>query len=235
MQSLRSRRPSESRPVKRNASKLAKAPSTRQNVRKSTVDDKMKKRMSLRYAEISSPTGASLPAVPTIPLGLRPGAPRDPDEIVLDVAQVKEDPRALDQRLLDRVDFDPNGCELPTSPNSPLTTRIARPQNKTRQLDRGRAQVPPVLSPLSQGRHRRRAPTKRLQKVGTTSSPPLTTLNDVAMPNSFSSRKRSASSRTRCSNSRKVSRNGKACPPSCILTSPPPSQVCLPLPPLSHV
>ncbi|KAF8548878.1 hypothetical protein OG21DRAFT_667621 [Imleria badia] len=109
MQSLRSRRPSESRPVlKRNASKLSKTPSTRQNARKSTVDDKMKKRMSLRYADISAPTEASVPAVPTIPLGLRPGAPRDPDEIVKDVAHVKEDPRLLDQRLLDKEDFDPD-------------------------------------------------------------------------------------------------------------------------------
>ncbi|KAG9313915.1 hypothetical protein JVU11DRAFT_4687 [Chiua virens] len=107
MQSLRSRRPSETRPVKRNASKLAKAPSIRQNARKSTVDDKMKKRMSLRYAEISHPTDAFVPALPTIPLGLRPGAPRDQDEIVL-VAQVKEDPRALDQRLLDKEDFNPD-------------------------------------------------------------------------------------------------------------------------------
>lgn len=70
----------------------------------------MKKRMSLRYAEISSPTDAYVPAVPTIPLGLRPGVQRDPDEIVKDVAQVKEDPRALDQRLLDKEDFDPDDC-----------------------------------------------------------------------------------------------------------------------------
>ncbi|KAF8435627.1 hypothetical protein L210DRAFT_3483933 [Boletus edulis BED1] len=108
MESLRSRRPSESRPLKRHASKLAKAPSTRQNARKSTVDDKMKKRMSLRYAEISSPTDAFVPSVPTIPLGLRPGPPRDPDEIVKDVAHLKEDPRVLDQRLLEREGFNPD-------------------------------------------------------------------------------------------------------------------------------
>ncbi|KIJ22228.1 hypothetical protein PAXINDRAFT_6346 [Paxillus involutus ATCC 200175] len=110
MQSLRSRRPSDSRPVtvKRQASKLIKSSSIRQNARKSTVDDKMKKRMSLRYAEISAPTEASVPAVPTIPLGLRPGLARDPDEIVLDSTQVKEDPRVADQRLLDKEDFDPD-------------------------------------------------------------------------------------------------------------------------------
>ncbi|KAI9569500.1 hypothetical protein HD554DRAFT_2020462 [Boletus coccyginus] len=108
MQSLRSRRPSESRPLKRHGSKLAKAPSTRQNARKSTVDDKMKKRMSLRYAEISHPTDPSVPALPTVPLGLRPGPQRDQDEIVKHVAHVKEDPRVLDQRLLDKGDFDPD-------------------------------------------------------------------------------------------------------------------------------
>ncbi|KAF8131603.1 hypothetical protein EV363DRAFT_1398693 [Boletus edulis] len=108
MESLRSRRPSESRPLKRHASKLAKAPSTRQNARKSTVDDKMKKRMSLRYAEISSPTDAFVPSVPTIPLGLRPGPPRDPDEIVKDVAHLKENPRVLDQRLLEKEGFNPD-------------------------------------------------------------------------------------------------------------------------------
>lgn len=70
----------------------------------------MKKRMSLRYAEISAPTDASVPPLPTVPLGLRPGIPRDPDEIVRDIAQVKEDPRLLDQRLLDKEDYDPDDC-----------------------------------------------------------------------------------------------------------------------------
>ncbi|KAI6133654.1 hypothetical protein EV401DRAFT_1912524 [Pisolithus croceorrhizus] len=109
MQSLRTRRPSDSRqPIKRSISKLAKSPSTRQNARKSTVDDKIKKRMSLKYAEISSPTDVSVPTVPSIPIGLRPGLARDPDEIVRDVAEVKEDPRLADQRLLDKQNFDPD-------------------------------------------------------------------------------------------------------------------------------
>ena len=69
--------------------------------------------MSLRYAEISSPTDASVPAVPTVPLGLRPGASRDPDEIVRDTAEVQEHPRAADQRLLDKEDFDPDACKSP--------------------------------------------------------------------------------------------------------------------------
>ncbi|KIK35279.1 hypothetical protein CY34DRAFT_96392 [Suillus luteus UH-Slu-Lm8-n1] len=107
MQSLRTRRPSEARAVKRQASKLEKKPINK-NVRKSTVDDKIKKRMSLRYAEISAPTEASVPDVPTVPIGLRPGAVRDPDELVLERANIREDPKAIDQRLLDKEDFDPD-------------------------------------------------------------------------------------------------------------------------------
>jgi len=109
MQSLRTSRPSE--PIKRSISKLAKSTSIRQNARKSTVDDKIKKRMSLRYAEISSPAEASVPAVPTVPLEPRPGAARDLDEIVRNTSEGKEDPRVADQRLLDTEDFDPDTCK----------------------------------------------------------------------------------------------------------------------------
>ncbi|KAH7916378.1 hypothetical protein BJ138DRAFT_995706 [Hygrophoropsis aurantiaca] len=109
MQSLRTRRPSESRQVKRQPSKLAKQQQqVNKNVRKSTVDDKIKKRMSLRYAEISAPTEAAVPAVPTIPIGLRPGAARDPDELVQNSEQVKEDYKLADQKLLDADNFDPD-------------------------------------------------------------------------------------------------------------------------------
>ncbi|KAG1742727.1 uncharacterized protein EDB91DRAFT_1127738 [Suillus paluster] len=108
MQSLRTRRPSDTRAVvKRQASKLEKKPINK-NVRKSTVDDKIKKRMSLRYAEISAPTEASVPDVPSVPIGLRPGTARDPDEIVLESASIREDQKAIDQRLLDKEDFDPD-------------------------------------------------------------------------------------------------------------------------------
>jgi exocyst complex component 8 len=66
--------------------------------------------MSLRYTEISAPTEASVPDVPSVPIGLRPGAVRDLDEIVLESANVREDPKAIDQRLLDKDDFDPDTC-----------------------------------------------------------------------------------------------------------------------------
>ncbi|EIW87188.1 hypothetical protein CONPUDRAFT_149220 [Coniophora puteana RWD-64-598 SS2] len=87
MQSLRSRRPSaagggstsgpSSTPKRSGTTKLAKAPTLRNPnpARKSTVDDKIKKRMSLRYAEISAPSFPdSVPAMPSLPSALRPGA-----------------------------------------------------------------------------------------------------------------------------------------------------------------
>ncbi|KAJ8579966.1 hypothetical protein M405DRAFT_938947 [Rhizopogon salebrosus TDB-379] len=126
MQSLRTRRPSDTRSVKRQPSKLEKKPTIRKNIRKSTVDDKIKERMSLRYTmEISYYVTvlylyqftmrictycheASVPDVPSVPIGLRPGAMRDLDEIVLESANVRQDPKAIDQRLLDKEDFDPD-------------------------------------------------------------------------------------------------------------------------------
>ncbi|OAX39543.1 hypothetical protein K503DRAFT_655078, partial [Rhizopogon vinicolor AM-OR11-026] len=110
MQSLRTRRPSDTRSVKRQPSKLEKKSTItiKKNARKSTVDDKIKKRMSLRYTEISAPTEASVPDVPSIPIGLRPGAATDLDEIVLESTNIKEGPKTVDQRLLDKEDFDPD-------------------------------------------------------------------------------------------------------------------------------
>jgi hypothetical protein len=52
MQSLRRRRLSDTRSIKRQPPKLEKKPTIRKSIRKSTVDDKMKERMSLRYTEI---------------------------------------------------------------------------------------------------------------------------------------------------------------------------------------
>ena len=75
MQSLRTRRPSDGKNLSKQpqqTQKLSKTPSRRAggNARKSRVDDKIKKRMSMRYADISSPTNVSIPALPTIPLEL---------------------------------------------------------------------------------------------------------------------------------------------------------------------
>lgn len=115
MQSLRTRGPSDStRSVNRQPSKLGKKGTIiKRNARKSTVDDKIKKRMSLHYADISAPTDASVPDVPSIPIGLRPGVVTSPDEFVSESTNIREDPKVVDQRLLDKEDFDPDACECP--------------------------------------------------------------------------------------------------------------------------
>ena len=70
MQSLRTRKASESRPrgQQRPPNKLARPG---QVTRRATrVDDKIKKRMSMRYADISAPTGALVPDMPAMPIGM---------------------------------------------------------------------------------------------------------------------------------------------------------------------
>jgi hypothetical protein len=138
MQSLRSKASSARRGPKP-AAKLSKPD---KNVRKSRVDDKIKKRMSTRYASISSPTPAdATPSVPTIPLGLRgPDLDiiREKDEIVQQQAPSKEDLRAMENKLLDVEEFDPDACacvvlnHFPIKPESRL-----RSQAETCQLYRG--------------------------------------------------------------------------------------------------
>ena len=110
MESLRSRASTRKGP--KPAAKLSKP---EKNVRKSRVDDRIKKRMSTRYATISSPTpaDATLPSVPTIPLGLRGpdlDVIRERDEVARQQAPSKEDLRAMENKLLDVEDFDPDAC-----------------------------------------------------------------------------------------------------------------------------
>lgn len=71
--------------------------------------------MSTRYATISSPTPADAtpPSVPTVPLGLRgPDLDiiRERDEVTQQQAPSKEDLRAMENKLLDVEDFDPDAC-----------------------------------------------------------------------------------------------------------------------------
>src|ERR1700720_1747199 len=73
MQSLRTRRPLEPNAPQRKPSKLSKSGTSVKDARKSRVDDRIKKRMSMRYASISGPKDASVPAMPSTPIGVRPG------------------------------------------------------------------------------------------------------------------------------------------------------------------
>lgn len=126
MQSLRTRRPSQSNKPTRQPSKLSKTagPSPAKNkekdARKSRVDDRIKKRMSMRYADISEPTGANVPDMPAMPLGLRPGiggGARDDGPVPSSASirrdgREREDPRAAEKRMLDKEDFDADACEF---------------------------------------------------------------------------------------------------------------------------
>lgn len=136
MESLRTRKPS----VNRAKSKLSKQsrggppnggpPSSKpKDARKSRVDDKIKKRMSMRYADISGPTDvASVPSVPSIPIGLRPSGGQMPsrrdrgrdrideeeeeEEVVKDRGPSLEEIKAAENKLLDVDDFDPDACTI---------------------------------------------------------------------------------------------------------------------------
>ncbi|KAI0352237.1 hypothetical protein OH77DRAFT_1460684 [Trametes cingulata] len=109
MQSLRSRKPSESRPkgAQRQGTVRAPKPAPRNAERRATrVGEKMKKRMSMRYADISAPTDVSVPDVPAIPIGMR-AAPYMQEEQRF-TEEPKEDPMISELRLLDKDDFDPD-------------------------------------------------------------------------------------------------------------------------------
>ncbi|KAH7338844.1 Cullin repeat-like-containing domain protein [Rhizoctonia solani] len=118
MKSLRTRRstPStaaQSRPPKQKLSKGNK------DARKSRVDDKMKRRMSARYADISDPRDAEVPDMPDL-RDLRRiaqgGAPantfydEDEDDVGVGVPGVGEEARVdvLDVRDLEQEEFDPD-------------------------------------------------------------------------------------------------------------------------------
>ncbi|KAI0325433.1 hypothetical protein GY45DRAFT_1374778 [Cubamyces sp. BRFM 1775] len=109
MQSLRSRKPSESRPksTQRQGTIRAPKPAARNADRRATrVGEKMKKRMSMRYADISAPTDASVPDVPAIPIGLR--ATQSTQDERSFTEEPKEDPMLSELRLLDQDEFDPD-------------------------------------------------------------------------------------------------------------------------------
>jgi hypothetical protein len=118
MKSLRTRRPTPSsapqaRPQKQKLSKGNK------DARKSRVDDKMKRRMSARYADISDPRDAEVPDMPDL-RDLRRIAGTGPtfydddeDEPVGGIGGgMGEESRVdvLDVRDLEQEEFDPDAC-----------------------------------------------------------------------------------------------------------------------------
>ncbi|KAJ7269384.1 hypothetical protein B0H12DRAFT_36009 [Mycena haematopus] len=115
MQSLRTRRSEAPAKSQRQPTRLAKpngaaaAPAPRpRDPRKSRVDDKIKKRMSMRYADISGPTDLNVPPIPAMPGLPRATAGREQDEVVMDRNAGREDRGVDDKKLLDKDDFDPD-------------------------------------------------------------------------------------------------------------------------------
>ncbi|KAJ6575466.1 hypothetical protein B0H19DRAFT_1128810 [Mycena capillaripes] len=123
MQSLRK---SQRQPTTRLAKPNGNAPTPRRDPRKSRVDDKIKKRMSMRYADISSPTDLNvppIPAMPGLPSSRTPG--REQDEVVMDRNAGRGDRGIDDKKLLDKDDFDPDAflkIKLANSTESELKT-----------------------------------------------------------------------------------------------------------------
>jgi hypothetical protein len=118
MESLRSR-PSQG-PRKKPPTKLAKpgAGPTPRDRSKNKIDDKIKKRMSTRYADISSPT--HLTGVPPMPNMVVSAVQNSADYSVLEADEdmrdrsVRDDDAKVagdDRKLLSAEDFDPNACE----------------------------------------------------------------------------------------------------------------------------
>ena len=84
------------------------------DARKSRVDDKIKRRMSMRYADISVPQPTeNIPALPSIPAGFRPTHTRSESQGSMRIKRErqKEDARVAENKLLDKQDFDPDICE----------------------------------------------------------------------------------------------------------------------------
>jgi hypothetical protein len=108
--------------TRRGPKPVAKLSKPAKNARKSRVDDKIKRRMSTRYAAISAPTptDSTPPSLPTIPVSLRgPGLEiiREKDEVVQQQPLSREDLRAAENKLLDVEDFDPDACMRFFSPS----------------------------------------------------------------------------------------------------------------------
>lgn len=64
--------------------------------------------MSMRYADISSPTEINMPAMPSLGAVLIPSRGREAEEVV---KPQTDDTRFNDNVLLDKEDFDPDACE----------------------------------------------------------------------------------------------------------------------------
>lgn len=132
--SLRTRPSQAPRKAQRSPTKLTKpgAGPTPRDRGKNRIDDKIKKRMSTRYADISSPTQLSgVPAMPSF-MGLIPAGQRlevsgrEGEEDVRDRTGTRDDAKVAgdDKKLLNAEDFDPAACAYLPVDHSRLHTHL---------------------------------------------------------------------------------------------------------------
>jgi len=107
----RSREPSESK-LQREPTRLTKQPTAKRVARKSRVDDKIKKRMSMRYADILAPTPTgNISTVPALQIGAQPAQSGGRGSVEIAKENQTEDARVAENKLLDKKDFEPDACE----------------------------------------------------------------------------------------------------------------------------
>jgi exocyst complex component 8 len=80
---------------------------------KSRVDDRIKKRMTMRYADISGPTSLSIPNIPSLPNISRSG-PKDEggQSLLVESPTAEEDPKKTDMKAMEQDNFDPEACKF---------------------------------------------------------------------------------------------------------------------------
>ncbi|KAF8531522.1 Cullin repeat-like-containing domain protein [Gautieria morchelliformis] len=74
---------------------------------KSRVDDRIKKRMTMRYADISGPTSLSIPNIPSLPTISRSGSKDEGGQPLLVESPGAEDPKRADVKAMEQDHFDP--------------------------------------------------------------------------------------------------------------------------------
>jgi exocyst complex component 8 len=84
------------------------------NAPKSRVDDRIKKRMTMRYADISQPSQLSIPSLPPFPADTIPEVSiRGRDErLLVESPTAQGDPRRADVKAMEQENFDPEACKL---------------------------------------------------------------------------------------------------------------------------
>lgn len=121
MESLRTRRSQAAPQSQRQGARLAKpGPNAAGMGRKATrVDSKIKKRMSMRYADISAPTELNPPPVPalrrggdqdSIVRGAATGAGAGFGDLERRRAEEEDERKALERKMLDAEEFDADAC-----------------------------------------------------------------------------------------------------------------------------